>query len=465
MYIVYLPPNINDNFEKDNSDDSCCLEHRVLDCSRDPQTTVKRIHKSMGSALIIYEIESTSSSSEDTGDCSVFHVPTQITAVSSQLDAAQVRAFYFDLNFTPIDCIAPTVPAPSVSLFGVLVGMSRRDATATLACTELVVFDFEVGRRVVVKLWRGLAAWYSSLSLGCRLQIRFLTTTAAKSPPPSNSNDLHSSSATEIHLLAHGPGGKGKPVSGRAGMLHEKEAIILNFLNHQSLLIPRNKAPPSSTTLKNFCLASPLYLEFSGNNPLWTLQTGDTPPPVTVNFTHLDAKVWQKLLEFIDKMSSPDFSIRFNNLVQSAAADLFDFTADSSFDLFPSTLPSSPTFKSLDWADLCSSQVILYGVYSLKSLVERSNSFYGGGSSEESLGNLSILPQSMEAPFSVKLRCPHDDKYFIYPENNGAFLDEASGSGSGSGSKAVFSLLVAVRTILNDGNVDEIIRKSVYIIK
>lgn len=320
------------------------------------------------------------------------------------------------------------------------------------ACTELLVFDFEMGRRVMVKLWRGLAAWYSSLSLGCRLQIRSLT---LKSQSNNNINELHSSSTTEIHLLAHGPGGKGKAVSGRAGILHDKEAAILNFLNHQSLLIPFpfcNKSP-ATTSLKNnvnINLISPVYLEY--HHQIWTLQSS----LVTVNFIHLDAKVWQKLLEIIDILGNFDFSIQFNNLVQSEPLNLFNFTSDSSFDLAPNIFSSCPTtFKSLDWKDLCSSQVVLYGVYSLKSLVKRTNSSSSQGTSEESLGNLSIdlLPS-----FTLKLKCPHDDKYFIYPENGcGGFIFDES--------RNLFSLLVLVKTVLNDGNVNEIIRKSVYILK
>ena len=182
-----------------------------------------------------------------------------------------------------------------MNIFGVLIEMSRVNNTE-LPCTELVLFDFDIDTRVVVKLWRGLAAWHSSLSLGSRLQIRSLI------PSRSTGRELHSCSSTEIQLLAHGPSGQGKPVSGRAATLTEQEKLILNFLNHQSLLIPYiiHTNVGDIVDKVDIILECPFYLEHS--NHQWILQ-GYNSDLITVNFIHLDAKIWQILSEIIDKKS------------------------------------------------------------------------------------------------------------------------------------------------------------------
>ena len=426
MIIVYLPPNI-DTINSDNIYKSGNIHQ-----SRDPQVSIKRIHKSMDNSLIIYEIEPIT---HESNDCQA------ITSVSSQLDASQIRKFYFELNFTPIDHLS-SAAVTCVNLFGVLLEMSR--ARNETACTELVLFDFEVGRRVLIKLWRGLAAWHSSLSLGSRLQIRSLTL-------KQQGFELHSSSVTEIILLAHGPGGNGKPVSGRARMLNEKESLILNFLNHQSLSIPQDKLTDMNINLfsNRINLIGPFYLEYLGNNQPWILQGYQYTQPdtlTTVNFIHLDAKIWQIFLEVIDKIGSIEFTIQFDNLVE------FNFNSSSSLYHFPSLIQSINRFKSIDWIDLCSSHVVLYGVYTLEAVVDGSAI---QGSSEESLGNLSVLPDSYTSN-SLRLKCPYDDKYFIYPENDRSI---------GEKTNEILSFLIRVKTTLNDGNFNEIISKNVYIIK
>ena len=453
MYIVYLPPNIDNENINDNKDTSDTDHLR----DRDPQVMVKRVHKSGGS-LIIYEIEPIESELTESEtepplisptqiheQFSFFNVPTQITAVSSQLDAGVIRALYFDLNFTPIFNLSITFN--NVNIFGVLIEMLRISDTK-LPCTELVLFDFDIDTRVVVKLWRGLAAWHSSLSLGSRLQIRSLI------PSRSNSRELHSCSSTEIQLLAHGPSGQGKPVSGRAAMLTEKEKLILNFLNHQSLLIPYiNPNINDKVDKVGIILACPFYLEHS--NHQWILQGYNSSIDlITVNFIHLDAKIWQMLSEIIDKISdNSNFTVKFNDLTASDN-NHYNFMAFSSLDhqSFPATQYTHSQYKSLNWIDLCSSTVILYGVYILEASIDS----YPIALSEESLGNLSILPDSYPPSMALRLKCPHDDKLFIYPDNPEIFQVTQS---------RVYSLLVKIKTVLNDCNPNEIIRRSVYVIK
>ena len=442
MYIIYLPPNINNINDKNTLNvDADHLRNR------DPQVMVKRVHKSRGS-LIIYEIEPIEITESETEppplispheQFSFFNVPTQITAVSSQLDAGVIRTLYFDLNFTPIFNLSITC----ANIFGVLIEMSRVNNTE-LPCTELVLFDFDIDTRVVVKLWRGLAAWHSSLSLGSRLQIRSLV------PSRSNGRELHSCSSTEIQLLAHGPSGQGKPVSGRAATLTEKEKLILNFLNHQSLLIPYIVGDKVDKV--DIILTCPFYLEHS--NHQWILQ-GYNSDLITVNFIYLDAKIWQMLSEIIDKISDcSNFTVKFNNLSASSDNNYYKFIAFSSLDHqpFTDTKYTHSQYKSLDWIDLCSSTVILYGVYILEASID----IYPISLSEESLGNLSILPDSYPSSMALRLKCPHDEKLFIYPDNPEILKETQS---------RLSSLLVKVKTVLNDCNPNEIIRRSVYIIK
>ena len=204
------------------------------------------------------------------------------------------------------------------------------------------------------------------------------------------------------------------------------------------------------------CLSGPFYLEYSKDH--WILQGYCAPRDlqVTINFVHLNAKIWQKLLEIIEKIGNFDFSIKFDNLIQSTDEFIYNFMESSSFDNF--NFPNSTeisNFKTIDWNDLCSSKVILYGVYLLEAAL-MDNSFTG--SSEESLGNLSILPNPNSCSY-FRLKCPHDDKLFIYPENCGILiLSSLQVNGP-------LPLLIQVKTVLNDGNVNEIIRRSVYIIK
>ena len=426
--IVFLPPNFNENHELEKYKE---ISNNQKDPSYAPKTVINRVHKS--SKLVVYEIEHTENDEHDSccydSDNSDH---SAVICVSSQKNSSIIKQLYKDLRYEPISELKSTSPSNLINIFAVVLEMTFKDEDPK--CTTLQMFDFDSKSPILVKLWRGLANWITSLSIGARLQIRNLSL---------KDSILHSCSTTEIYLLAHGNGIESKlrksaALSSRAKSLNEKEKEILMFLSHQSLLIPTKQQQNDNVTLK---LAGPLYLEHRNNQ--WMVSDSHK---ASVTFSYFDAKVWQLLSEiFID--SSGNFDILFDKL-----RDDYEFTSFSTLSYQISKETQAKELKRLDWSDLMSTRVILFGTFELEAILDYLAS---PSANEESLGNLSILPHERSTSQSKLipiLRNPKDFSQFVYPENGVV----------GGCDKLLFT--VRIKTLLNDGNVNEIIRKSIFIL-
>lgn len=416
--IIFLPPNFN--YENHHEEISTSNPLYI------PNTFINRVYKSKH--LIVYEIEHFKENEP------------AVTIVSSQKNSSDIKLLYKELRYEPILDLLTSTSTPHfqshIHIFGVVLSMSFKQNDPR--CTTLQLFDFNPKTPITVKLWRGLATWVASLSIGARIQIRNLIL--------KDATTLHSCSTTEIYLLAHGNSKSSASLSARANNLNEKEREILLFLSHQSLLIPSKQlAPEHNCTLR---LTAPLYLEHKNNKWVFQDQTA------TVNFSHFDAKIWQLLNEIF--MDNPNkFDLLFEHLTDSheylKTSNLTPLTATKNLDII-----DTAAYKRLDWPDLISSRVILFGVYELEAILDQLTF----GTSDESLGNLSILPNerttatNTQSQRQVILRNPNNLDQFVYTENTPAYGKTSS------------SLLfrVQVKTILNDGNVNEIIRKMIFIL-
>lgn len=418
--IIFLPPNFN--YENHHEEISITNSLYI------PNTFINRVYKSKH--LIVYEIEHFKENEP------------VVTIVSSQKNSSDIKLLYKELRYEPISDLITSTPhfQSHIHVFGVVLSMIFKEDDPR--CTTLQLFDFNPKAPITVKLWRGLATWITSLSIGARIQIRNLVL--------KDATTLHSCSTTEIYLLAHGKSKSAASLSARANNLNEKEREILLFLSHQSLLIPSKQlAPEHNCTLR---LTAPIYLEHKNNK--WTVQDQNA----TVNFSHFDAKIWQLLNEILMDNSNK-FNLLFEYLTDSheylSTSQVTPLNTNTTKNL--DTIDAA-VYKRLDWPDLISSKVILFGVYVLEAIFD----LLTFGTSDESLGNLSILPNeratatNTQSQQQVILRNPNNLDQFVYTENTPAYGKTSTSS----------SLLfrVQVKTILNDGNVNEIIRKIIFIL-
>ena len=474
MWILFLPPIINENLELIEITDI-----NEIKSDRIPQISIKRIHKSSGNSLIIYEIEPLETQEEDEEEEEINKDKVNmnnktdqereseseriVSGISSQSDVSYIKNLYSELNYQPINELLTGKPMKQVNIFGIVLKMSSESTVIKddFRYSSIFVYDFDINRPINVKLWRGLSVWTNSLSIGCKIQIRSLLW---------KTSELHSSSSSEIYLLGHGHLESGfdqnKKLSNRVNNLSMKELEILAYLNHQSLLIRIDEFPSikfkeieNSMKLNSLKLHGPFYVEHENN--LWTLE-GSIEAKSTillkVRFKYIDAKIWQNLMEIVPDSRSSNHELLLDKLF-TENSNTFEFINISSLQTTTIAPKGSKSqiviYKQLNWNDLISARVILYGLYEIEGILEyRPNS-----QSNESLGNLSILPaeRSVSLSSTVILKCPTNDSMYFYPDNSPADIAEAQ-----IGLKQ--KLLLSVRTVLNDaGNVDEIIRKSIFI--
>lgn len=446
MIIVFLPPN----FTNDIKDDGSFIDHASLS-SYTPNVTITRIHKSQDSSLLVYQIEQIS-------ELDSSYSLTQMTAaVSSQPNPTAIRRLYQELKYEIIADIpgnsSHILPTQLLHIFGIVLNLQSDDTATAFKCTTILIFDFDVNRPVCLKLWRGLAAWITSLTAGSRIQVRNLLL-------KNNNNELHSTSSTEIYLLAHGFRNNNTKLSARIDQLNQKEREILLFLNHQSLLLP--KSHHDSFYSSNLHLSPPFYLQFNcDHDNCWLLQGTDkgSGELIAVYFRHFDAKVWQCLNDLFMEPSRDNnhhFEIVLTNL-KHAEFNTFEFISSSSLQPHPQNNISSKSskFMKLDWNDLISAKVALYGTFEIEGLLEQQQQQSRNFSSEESLGNLSILPDEQRSqPPGLFLKCPTNPNWNVNIENHSHVSDTIT----------PYTFIVNIQTILNEGNVHEIIRKSVFIV-
>ena len=460
VMIIFLPPIFNENHEEISIIPSITLDSK----SYTPNTVINRVYKSK--YIIIYEIEQ------------VYSIPT-LSCISSQKDSTDIKTLYKELRYEAISDLfqVQAYPFNFVNVFCVVLGMNFKEEDPK--CTTLQLFDFDIKSSITVKLWRGLANWYNSISIGARLQIRNLLL---------KDFILHSSSTTEIYLLAHG-GSKSSNyksitvnLSARSNNLNEKEVEILIFLNHQSLLISSKQLlHETNNIISTLKLTSPLYLEYK--NDKWTIQGTLSSPSssspssssssndqnsysfVIINFSYFDAKIWQLLNEnFIENFKN-NFEILFYKLKFKSSFN-YEFLIDSNLSFKISTDYDNPknnnnnnslfgNYKKLDWNDLISSKVILFGSFELEGILDQ-NQKEVVSVENSSIDNLSILPNEIESLIESPkfiLRNPINHDQFIYIENTLEFTDINT---------RIFK--VQIKTILNDGNFNEIIRKMIFIL-
>jgi hypothetical protein len=426
--IIFLPPN----FSYENHDEislSSSLGNQYI-----PNAFINRVYKSQ--YVIVYEIEHFSDTESQ----------APVTTISSQRNSSDIKGIYKELRYEPISDLLATSQLQiqrHVNIFGVVLSMNFKEEDPK--CTSIQLFDFDPKSTISVKLWRGLAAWITSLSIGARLQVRNLVL---------KDSTLHSCSRTEIYLLAHGNGNSNikssLALSARAEKLNEKERDILLFLSHQSLLITC-KQVALETHYYTLRLSAPLYLQYK--NDKWTIQGKFNDQNGTVQLSHFDAKLWQLLTEiFFDNFNNFDLlfeRLSYTNTNGNGSCICYEYlnTSILSFQTSPFNTPSC-NYKHLNWNDLISSKVILFGVFELEAILD-----YMTQGSEESLGNLSILPSERITflPHTI-LRNPSNLDQFVYIEERVHVQGEAS----------LFK--VQIKTILNDGNIYEIIRKLIFIL-
>lgn len=495
MIIVYLPPDDINNYIP-------FLSHNSIKPSK-MEFTVIRVNKSYkGGGLLIYKVEyrnhndliipeNINSNNMNTNTMPINKEDATANAtmvVSSQaFDEFYIKKLYTELNFQPINQIFSAknlnlnnnfTASHNVNIFGVVLGVTCT-VQFNVKCCCVIMYDFNINDTICVRLWRGLAAWINSLSIGCRLQIRNLI---SKSTPI---NELHSTSITEIYLLGHGHLGVvplDLRLSARGNCLNFKEREILEFLNQQSLHINYTSKSTEKTYNYNFVSLNinfPLNLEWQGSFPhnhncCWILTGGNENLPV--HFIHFDAKVWQILSEaFLNQSSEQIQSVSFDKL--NRLEDHYEFTNVSSvsFTFAARTtllsLEHTIFYKKLTWDDLISCSVVLFGFYQIEGIVSSINSLKTRSndnikinnnqmsmSIENSIGVLSILPDE-----SIETESNH--QFILRSSNNFVYLENTNKSISPldfSDPPASIHLIL-VKTILNDGNVDEIVRKSVWL--
>lgn len=422
--ILFLPPthlppdprNVNDF--RDLGDE---------DPQRVPKVFIERIYKSKHA--LVYEIV----------DDDFIVNNAELQAVSTQLSIESLQKLYSDLNYTMIDELfnySKLSPDKLVNVFVIVKELlSYCDQSK---CTSIIVSDY-LHHQVTVKLWRGLSAWNQSLSPGCRIQIRNLLF-------KSNINELHSTSSSEVYLL--GSAQSNIQLSARAHNLSPKEREILRFLEEQSILIPRT---PASNL--NVSLTCPFYLEHFQKQ--WRITGCSDGIFNTIIFERIDAKIWSIMNELFFE-STDDFiswEIYFSNLSQSSDTFTYMFTSPKSqiTTSFRESNSKVTPIKQLSWEDLLSLDVVLFGVYEIEGVLDQTASYYN---QEESLGNLSAsasLPPIN--PYINVLKCPKDLSKFIQIDG------DISHAAMGRNSK----FKVKIKTLLHDGNVEEIVNKSVHL--
>ena len=496
MIIVYLPPddiNINNYIPPQNSIKPSMVEFTVI-----------RVNKSYkGGGLLIYKVEYLDHQHQSDliapeNFMNTLTINKDATAnatmvVSSQaFDQFYIKNLYTELNFQPINQILSAKNLNNnnnnnvnINIFGVVLGLAST-VQSNVKCCCVIMYDFNINDTVCVRLRRGLAAWISSLSIGCRLQIRNL---AFKSTPI---NELHSTSMTEIFLLGHGHLGavpSDLRLSARGDSLNFKEREILEFLNQQSLHINYTSYSQKRThNCVSLNINFPLNLEWRSSfphtgNSCWIL-TGGPEEMLPVHFIHFDAKVWQSLSEaFLNQSSGERIqiqSVSFDKL--NRLEDHYEYTnfSSMSFTFAASTtlslLEHGNIYKKLTWDDLISCSVVLFGFYQIEGTISSINSFKTKSSDdikssnnqmsmsmsmsiENSIGALSILPDESTETESNQLILRSSNN-FVYLENTNKSISPVNLSLSGS---PALIHLIFVKTILNDGNVDEIVRKSVWL--
>lgn len=439
--IIFLPPIIDKIIDGNYT----LIDHtKLLPRSYTPNVTINRIHKSKdNNSLLIYQIESVVVTPGDNPT-----LTQMTTSVSSQPSQSLIKGLYRELKFEIISDIQANILLPTqlINIFGIVLDLRYKE-DESYKCTTVLVSDFDISRQVTLKLWRGLAAWISSLTIGARIQARNLL---------FKNNELYSTSSSEIYLLAHGSINSNncttRVLSSRIDNLNQKERDILLFLNHQSLLIPKCVDSIHSASLS---LSFPFYLQFNGNTTdnCWIFQGFDASKEIkTVRFVHFDAKIWQSFNElFIKPRDAFHFDILFNNL-KPVDINTFEFLPLSSLQSNPTNTRPNNAFKTLDWNDLISAKVVLYGTFEIEAILEyNNNSFH-----EESLGNLSMLPDELRSQEQqlASLKCPHNPSWTAHVEHAIDCLP--------SNSQRKF--VVNIKTVLNEGSVHEVIRKSIFIV-
>ena len=184
----------------------------------------------------------------------------------------------------------------------------------------------------------------------------------------------------------------------------------------------------------NLSIFAPFYLENSGNQ--WILQGKCEEELIAIRFDHFDAKIWQQFNElFIDSSRSLDnLSIELSGLKQmdltntnatntipdaisnaNNNTNTFIFISNSSIHTI-SELSSGITVgrghKCLNWDNLVSSRAVIYGIYQITGTLETVLC----SKSEESLGNLSLIPPSIPEGPMIILRDPGNPSNFVYPD-------------------------------------------------
>jgi hypothetical protein len=437
MIILFLPPNFDykqggETINKTKLKNKSFLHNQ----QHTPQSSIERIHKSQGNGLIVYQIDFPSSSTS---------IPDE-TTISSQVDPLHIRELYLELHFQPIDKLFGIDICTNgiINIFGIVSDFSEaiRHTTDATPYSFVSIFDFDLNKTCRIKLWRGLAVWINSFSIGCRVQIRNLLI---------KDSELASTGATEIFLLGHGHLGiipESLKLSSRHENLLEKEREILNFLSYESLRI---SARAQSTTL-TVSLKGPIYLEWNGFWYCEGLQfenCGNSSDFTRIVFNYFDAKTWNSLLT--DDLQE----VEFKGLRKGGFSEL-SFVESSTICVRPSTIKSiyeSVDFKSISWKDLLSSSFIQYGIYRIEGILSPSTSL----DSSNSFGNLTLLDDVSTQIQQLVLKDATDPSLFVYPAEVNANIEMVSGIKR--------SFLIKIRTILNDHNVKEVVRKLIFIIE